>query len=117
MNPIYGLTSGHAYTLVSAVKVKTGGKIHKLVKIRNPWGSEGYKGPWSDKDPRWTKSLRRKLGAVNANDGFFFMPVDIFLYAFTDYEVLHYQDWKQSSKQVSGDSKATYSYTFTNPVA
>lgn len=117
LNQYEGLTTGHAYTLVSAVKVRQGGKVHKLVKMRNPWGTEGYKGPWSDKDPRWTKGLLRKLGHKDANDGFFFMPMEGFLKAFTDYEVLHYKDWKQSSKKVTGKSKPTYSFTLKNPIA
>lgn len=35
------------------------GKEWDLLKMRNPWGSEGYSGPWSDKDhARWTVEMK-----------------------------------------------------------
>lgn len=51
----YGLTSGHAYSLIGAYELNG----HKVLKMRNPWSSERYNGPWSDNDSRWTPSLRR----------------------------------------------------------
>lgn len=54
-----GLTADHAYTLVSAYKLNVSGEEHHLVKMRNPWGTEGYNGTWSDKDSRWTTALRK----------------------------------------------------------
>jgi hypothetical protein len=44
--PYYGLPGGHAYTLLGARELKDG---TKLLKMRNPWGSENYNGPYSDK--------------------------------------------------------------------
>ena len=116
VHSMYGLTSGHAYTVAGAEKVKQKGKVYNLIKMRNPWGTELYNGPWSDKDPRWTKQLRKELKAVNANDGIFFIPEKLFLKAFEYYEVLHYQNWKESAKKVQGKSKSTYSYSLNNPV-
>lgn len=49
-----GLVEGHAYSMLSAVELNYKGKIERLVKMRNPWGSEEWKeGHWSDSDPRW----------------------------------------------------------------
>jgi hypothetical protein len=48
-----GLVNNHAYSLLDLVTIQG----TKLVKIRNPWGSEGYNGAWSDSDPVWTDSL------------------------------------------------------------
>lgn len=50
----YGLTSGHAYTILGAYHLNG----EKVLKMRNPWASEKYHGPWSDKDQRWTPALR-----------------------------------------------------------
>ena len=50
----HGLPSGHAYTLLGAVKLSNG---TKLLKIRNPWGSEVYNGPWSDGSSQMTASV------------------------------------------------------------
>ena len=55
----YGLETNHAYTLLDAVVLKKDGKpFQKLVKMRNPWATEVYSGPWRDGDPRWTPELR-----------------------------------------------------------
>jgi len=48
-----GLVNAHAYTLLDVMEVKG----TRLAKIRNPWSKEGYKGEWSDDDPRWTPEL------------------------------------------------------------
>jgi len=31
--------------------------LHKLVKLRNPWGGGEWKGDWSDESYLWTKEL------------------------------------------------------------
>ena len=41
----YGLPSGHAYSLMGTAKLTDG---TELLKVRNPWGSEVYDGPYSD---------------------------------------------------------------------
>ena len=47
----YGLVGSHAYTLLGAADLKEGNKtVHKLIKVRNPWGHEMYTGPWRDDD-------------------------------------------------------------------
>lgn len=46
-----GISYNHAYTLLGAYVLSDG---TKLFKVRNPWGAEKYKGPWSDGDYRWT---------------------------------------------------------------
>lgn len=95
----YGLAGGHAYSLMDALKVTDkDGKEWKLIKCRNPWASEGYNGPWSDKDHvRWTDDLREKLGHKKANDGMFLIPHDIFRKVFAQYWVTMYQEWHKSS--------------------
>ena len=39
----------HAYTLLSAVEING----NKLFKMRNPWATERYNGPWSDGSAEW----------------------------------------------------------------
>ena len=57
------------------------GKSYRLVKMRNPWGSnnEKYRGKWSDQSSVWTDDLRSQAGHLNANDGEFFMEFDDYL--------------------------------------
>lgn len=47
-----GICSGHAYTVLSVLTLSDG---TQLLKIRNPWGTENYNGPWSDKSELWTE--------------------------------------------------------------
>ena len=49
-----GISGSHAYTILSHYELKTNrGKV-RLLKVRNPWGTEEYKGPWSDSSRLWT---------------------------------------------------------------
>jgi hypothetical protein len=50
--------------------------------MRNPWARETYQGPWNDLDKRWTPSLRKQVNFVDANEGIFYLPVNIFREAF-----------------------------------
>jgi len=52
-----GLVRGHAYTVVGVKELTVSGTKHRLIKIRNPWGSERYTGEWNDNDTRWTPQL------------------------------------------------------------
>lgn len=70
-----GLVNGHAYTLLDVIELEG----TQLAKMRNPWSKEGYNGPWSDQDSRWTPALLKKVGHTKANDGVFFIPFGNFL--------------------------------------
>ena len=47
-----GLMTTHIYTFLKVVELSDG---TKLVQLRNPYGIEGYYGPWSDKSELWTE--------------------------------------------------------------
>lgn len=53
------LVTGHAYSMLGAVQLSNG---QKLLKMRNPWGTEKYAGAYSDDDSRWTSSLKAEVG-------------------------------------------------------
>ena len=56
-SPPFTLVAGHAYSVVSAHELKDawGNVKQRLFRVRNPWGSDRYNGPWSDGDTsRWT---------------------------------------------------------------
>ena len=68
-----GLAHSHAYTVVG---VKTLSNGVQLVKMRNPWGSEGYSGPWSDGSSEWTDELKAEVDLVqDTRDGFFWIDI------------------------------------------
>ena len=53
----------------------------RLVKMRNPWGSERYRCDYSDGSSKWTPELREEAGATATvvNDGVFFMTMRDYL--------------------------------------
>lgn len=88
-----GLVKGHAYTITKLVYFELKGKSCKLVRIRNPWGSEiEWKGAWSDNSSEWnecSESIKKKLGVVKDNDGEFWMSFKDFLNIWDVLEICH----------------------------
>jgi hypothetical protein len=49
-----GIANQHAYSIVEAFTLKQAdGTSWKMLLMRNPWGTSGYKGAWSETDSRW----------------------------------------------------------------
>ena len=74
----YGLSPGHAYTILQALEIDTGSAIEKVLKLRNPWGNFEYSGDWSDYSRKWTEELKRKYEFNKKNDGIFYMGYNDF---------------------------------------
>uniref|UniRef100_A0A8C5MRP9 Calpain-5 n=1 Tax=Leptobrachium leishanense TaxID=445787 RepID=A0A8C5MRP9_9ANUR len=90
-----GLVVGHAYSVtgIRSIKLRSGllslFRTHKLrlIRIRNPWGSGEWTGPWSDNSEEWKKVSRgdrEKMGVTVNDDGEFWMSWDDFCSHFTD---------------------------------
>ena len=48
-----------------------------MVRIRNPWGSEDFKGKWSDGSSEWTEKFKSEVEYENnKKDGIFFMEIN-----------------------------------------
>jgi len=115
-----GLVAYHVYTVLGAVELMKDGAVYeKLVKLRNPWATEVYTGPWSDSDPQWTEDFKAQVNHTVANDGVFYMTLSDIFKGFYSVDIVHYKDsWiKQQKKFVDNHDKSTYSWTITNPVA
>ena len=73
-----GLACSHAYTVIGHYETSRG---DKLIKVRNPWGSEQYHGPWSRQDEIWNneelkKEIEDAMGDANtSNEGIFYMDI------------------------------------------
>lgn len=72
----YGLVQGHAYTLLGHAVLSNG---TRLVKLRNPWGSEKFHGRWSDDSNLWTDQFKQDAGWRKADDGVFFMQIEDYI--------------------------------------
>lgn len=81
---ILGLYNFHAYTILSVHELDNG---VKLIRMRNPWGSEGYSGPYSDGSAEWADADKEMVDYVEADDGMFYMIFEDFLEAFPEYQV------------------------------
>ena len=68
-----GIVQGHNYVVLGVIELSTG---DRLVRLRNPWGSETYIADWSDESDKWTSDLRDEAGATQADDGIIFMSIE-----------------------------------------
>ncbi|XP_046332983.2 calpain-A-like isoform X2 [Haliotis rufescens] len=79
-----GLIGAHAYSLnQTATVTRFNGKVVRLIRIRNPHGTNEWKGKWSDRSPEWQTlpeggNLRR-----DRDDGEFWMSLEDFMSNFT----------------------------------
>jgi len=75
-----GIHYGHAYSILEAKEYKRDGKTIKLIKLRNPWASSEWKGPYSDYSSDWTPELKEYFGTegVFGENGTFFMSYEDF---------------------------------------
>lgn len=97
-----GFVRGHAYTVLSAREItkpanisaeeeraalKAGrkrrtkeadGKL-RLLKLRNPWGSQEWNGGWSDGSKEWTPDVMKELDHTFGDDGIFWISYKDFL--------------------------------------
>ena len=99
-----------------------------MLKIRNPWGGERYRGNWSDESDLWTPRLRRQVnamgfGPVEENkDGLFFMDLDSFMENFVNLTInKNTQGWSHAyfmklddKTQAENDGKIYHELTITN---
>lgn len=85
------MAKGHAYTILGTVKLSNG---KRLVKIRNPWGYDGYKGSYSDKSEDWDEESKKEAGWKDADEGIFFVDIDSYKQHFSETWISYNtQDW------------------------
>lgn len=59
----FGLVTGHAYSILSGITInQADGTTVNLLKIRNPWGTGEWTGPWGDSSSLWTAAAKQQLG-------------------------------------------------------
>lgn len=97
-----GFVRGHAYTVLEAKeidkpvniqadeerKARKAGRTYsdkkrnekvRLLKLRNPWGSQEYNGAWSDGSKEWTPEVMKELNHTFGDDGMFWISYPDFL--------------------------------------
>jgi len=88
-----GLITNHAYTVLETYKLADiKGTPIKLLKIRNPWGSNEWEGDWSDTSHKWTPEISKLVNHVVADDGIFFMCIEDYIKYYTTTHIFKYHD-------------------------
>jgi len=64
-----GFVRGHAYTVLEAREVPYKDEPLRLLKVRNPWGSQEWNGAWSDGSKEWTAEMMKELNHTFGDDG------------------------------------------------
>lgn len=111
-NP-HGLVSGHAYSFLGTVQLSNG---VKLAQVRNPWGKEMYKGPWSDHDSQWNAKYLKEAGHSHEDDGSFFMPFDYYMSYFYELNVAYYEPYVQIKRTDYHMAQKVFAFNINNPV-
>lgn len=95
-----GLLKNHGYTVVDVKEYNN----EYMVKLRNPWGSETFKGDWHDGDTaKWTKEAKKALQPLPIEDGVFWMEMDDFKKNFSHFHTSMYQEWQTDMKEATWD--------------
>ncbi len=64
--------------------------------MRNPWGTNKYNGPWSEKADDWTADYRKQADNYGTVDiGEFWIPIESWLNDYVSLAVNYFNpDWK-----------------------
>ncbi|XP_071101905.1 calpain-9-like [Haliotis cracherodii] len=80
---VWCLIGSHAYSLTGYCKArKFDGQYVPLLRIRDPHGTNEWKGPWSDGSPEWRTVLDKQRNHKQKDDGEFWICLDDFLQYF-----------------------------------
>ena len=85
----------HAYSVLDARELSDG---TQLLHVRNPWGSERYHGPFSDKSKLW-KDFSEFKDVVDKDDGLWWIDAQTF------YESM---DYSTGSPKIDDDKRTYY---------
>jgi hypothetical protein len=90
----YNLVGGHAYGILKGMCLTDsyGDCKHKIIQMRNPWGLSKYTGPWSEHSDLWTPEWKQQANLAGANEGEFWVPLNLWRTLFAEAFNTHYRD-------------------------
>ena len=89
-----GLITNHAYSVIDTAKLtdRSTGHVVRLLKVRNPWGTNEWLGDWSDGSKKWTSEFKATVGLEAKEDGVFWMSYEDFITFYTSTHICHLHD-------------------------
>lgn len=86
-----GQVSNHTYSVIGTYE----GHGERLVKVRNPWGWQEWRGAWSDGSKEWNAEWLQRLDHKFSDDGIFWMSYHDFLrnYKYLDRTRIFDPEW------------------------
>lgn len=96
-----GIAMSHAYSLLAAFNMTdASGVVHRMLMIRNPWGTNNYNETWNYRDSSWTDALKAQVPfnfdptQQNSYTGIFLAPIEILKlgWCFNSIEFGHMRD-------------------------
>ncbi|XP_055333295.1 calpain-15-like [Paramacrobiotus metropolitanus] len=87
-----GLRPRHSYSLLDVMDADG----NRLVRLRDPWGRQAWRGDWSDRSKVWTPALRQQLLPHGDAEGLFWISLSDFVKYFESVDISKYREhWKE----------------------
>ena len=83
----FGLIPSHAYSIIHPQKWSE--RKTYLIKLRNPWGSNKWRGKWSESSPCWTEEFIKYFKYIKVKDGSLYIELNDFIYFFDSTYICH----------------------------
>lgn len=88
-----GLITNHAYSIIDTeILHDKHEKEIRLIKVRNPWGTNEWLGDWSDHSKKWTDQFKQTVKLKQKEDGIFWICYEDFIRFYTSTHICHIHD-------------------------
>ena len=112
-----GLITNHAYSVIDTAVLRDShnGNEIRLIKIRNPWGTNEWLGDWSDGSRKWSEEFKQIVGLEEKEDGVFWMSYEDFIQFYTSTHICHiHDDYEFVSKKFPVESEEPFNIVSIN---
>ena len=110
-----GLLTNHAYNIIDTVTLKQNSAEVKLLKIRNLWGTNEWKGDWSDNSGKWTENFKKTVKLEKKEDGIFWMAYEDFIQFYTSTHICQiHDDFNYNCKKIKVNSNEFFNIAKVN---
>ena len=110
-----GLLTNHSYQIIDTAILRQNANEVKLLKIKNPWGTNVWNGDWSENSGKWTETFRKNVGYEEKEKGVFWMAYEDFIQFYTSTHICQiHDDFIYSCKKVKFNSDECFTIVKIN---